>query len=58
MLRVGFTKKNIILVNKLTYLLSGAFLSAKIVVLVRINRLLLLKRQFKQKKYEMPTVQR
>ena len=31
MLRVFFYKKNIILVNKLTYLLSGAFLSAKIV---------------------------
>ena len=31
MLRVVFYKKNIILVNKLTYLLTGAFLSAKIV---------------------------
>ena len=28
----SFLQKNIILVNKLTYLLSGAFLSAKMVV--------------------------
>ena len=36
MLRVFFYKKNIILVNKLTYLLSGAFLSAKIVFKILI----------------------